>query len=98
MEEWRIHRLYESTESGERYQVGGAITELKIGAVNGSLSEISVTPVSEDERDEFRSVAFMRMQVADRVVWMEPDEVETLVELLKIAHDASLRDFRPASP
>lgn len=97
MEKWRLHKLFEIGEGEEKQQIGGAILQMKIGAVNGSLSTIDVIPLSQKEREESGSTAFVKMQVADRVVWMEPDEVEALVELLKLAHDASLKNVREST-
>ena len=91
MELWRLHRLYDVDEtSGVQTQIGGAIVDMKIGGVNGSLSEISVTPITKAEQEEFDTSSFVRMQVADRAVWMEPNEVQTLLELLSMALSHSL--------
>jgi len=94
MEEWRVHKLIETDdETGESSEIGGGIVRMRIGAVNGSLHTIDVSPVSVEEmKKETWEDSFVRLQVADRVVWMEPEEVQSLIELLKLARDASLRN------
>ena len=100
MEKWRMHRLIETDdETGEKSQIGGGIVRMRIGAVNGSLDTIDVSPVSAEEmKEESWEDSFVRLQVADRVVWMEPEEVQTFIELLYLAHDASLRNHNIANP
>lgn len=100
MEKWRVHRLIEADdETGEESQIGGGIVRMRIGAVNGSLHTIDVSPVSVEEmKEEFWEDSFVRFQVADRVVWMEPEEVQTLIDLLTLAHDVSLRNYDKARP
>ena len=62
--------------TGEKYQIGGDIVRMRIGAVNGPLHAISVSPASvEDMNEEYWEDSFVRLQVADRVVWMETEEV-----------------------
>lgn len=100
MEKWRVHRLIETDdETDQQSQIGGGIVRMRIGAVNGSLHTIDVSPVSSEEmKEELWEDSFVRLQVADRVVWMEPEEIQTLIELLKLAHDASLRNYNKAKP
>lgn len=95
LEEWRVHRLIETDdENGKKYPTGGGIVRMRIGAVNGSLHTIEVSPVSvEDMKEEGWEDSFVRLQVADRVVWMEPKEVQTLIDFLVLAHGASLRNY-----
>ncbi len=99
MEKWRVHRLIETNdETGKKCQTGGGIVRMQIGAVNGSLHTIDISPVPvEQMREEFWDGQFVRLQMADRVVWMEGEEVQTLIELLKLAHDASLRNYKKAN-
>ena len=100
MEKWRVRRLIETDdETGEKSQIGGGIVRMQIGAVNGSLHTIDVSPVSVEEmKEEAWEDQFVRFQVADRVVWMEPEEVQTLIELLNLAHDVSLENYEKARP
>lgn len=95
MEEWQVHRLIETDdETGEKCQIGGGLVRMPIAAVNGQLHMIDVSPASvEHMQEEGWDSQFVRLQMADRVVWMELEEVQTLIELLKLAHDASLRNF-----
>ena len=52
MEKWRVHKLIDTNEeTGEKLEIGGGIVRMQIGAVNGSLHTINVSPVSV-ERDE----------------------------------------------
>ena len=98
MEKWRVHKLM-TDETGEECQIGGGIVRMQIGAVNGSLHTIDVSPVPvERMMEETWDDQFVRLQVADRVVWMEPEEVQTLIELLGLALDASLRNHKKANP
>lgn len=90
MQAWRIHKLFE-TKGEEKVQIGGAIVAMHIGAVNGSLHGISVEPVNEQVSGEFEYPGSVRMQVADRVVWLELDELEAFMQLLKVASDAALK-------
>jgi len=90
MNELRVHKLVETLPSGEKRQIGGAITDMNIVGFTGSLTEVSVEPVTEEEREEHGSVEFVRLQVADRIVWMSHEEAKTLYELLLKAYDASL--------
>ena len=98
MEKWQVNRLIEKDDkTGEKVQIGGGITRMRIGGVNGSLHTIDVSPVSiEKMKEENWEDSFVRMQIADRVVWMDIDEVQTLIELLRLAHDVSLRNFEKA--
>lgn len=100
MEEWRVHRLIETDdETGKKSQIGGGIVRMRIGAVNGPLHTIDVSPVSVEEmREEGWEDSFVRLQVADRVVWMKPEEVQTFIELLTLALDASQRNYDIANP
>ena len=92
-----IHRLIETHTDGTQLQIGGGMSEMRIGAVNGPLSFIDVTPAPvEQMQDPMFDSEFVRLQVADRVVWLEPGDVRELVELLKMAHDASLDNYRRA--
>ena len=95
MENWRIHRLIETDEeTNEKSQIGGSIVRMRIGAVNGPLHTIDVSPVlTERMMEETWEDSFVRLQVADRVVWMDLDEVQALVNLLSLAYDASLRNY-----
>ena len=81
MEDYRLHKLLE-----DGVQIGGAIIELPIGAVNGPLNTVSVKPVPEEEQV---NLEFIRLQVADRVVWMDFSETENLINLLKLAYNAA---------
>lgn len=94
MEEWRVHRLFEvNDENGKKLPTGGGMVRMRIGAVNGSLHTIDVSPVSaEDMKEEGWEDSFVRLQVADRVIWMDITEVQTLIDLLVLAHGASLRN------
>ncbi len=98
MEQWRYHQLIETDdETGEKSQIGGGIVRMRIGAINGPLHEINVSPVSVEEmKEEFWEDSFVRLQVADRVVWMEPEEVRTLIKLLKLACNGSLKNYEKA--
>jgi len=100
MEQWRVRRLIETDdETGEKSQIGGGIVRMRIGGVNGPLHAIDVSPVSVEEmKEEGWEDSFVRFQVADRVVWMEPEEVQTLIELLSLAHDVSLENYEKARP
>ena len=91
MEEWRLHRLIEKDDhTGEKYQIGGGIVRMRIGAVNGPLHAINVSPISvEDMNEEHWEDSFVRLQVADRVVWMEKEETQALIDLLVLAHNAA---------
>ena len=42
----------------------------------------------EDMNEEYWEDSFVRLQVADRVVWMETEEVQALIDLLVLAHIA----------
>jgi len=99
MEKWRVHRLIETDDkTGEKSQIGGGIVRMRIGGVNGPLHMINVEPVSvEDMKEETWEDSFVRFQVADRVVWMDTEEVQTLIELLTLAHDVSLQNHDKAS-
>lgn len=80
-----LHKLME-----DGLQVGGALTEMQIGAANGSLSEISVAPATDEDR-EINEEAWVSLQVADRVAWLGPDDVRALVLLLQLGHGFMLR-------
>jgi len=100
MEKWRVHKLIDTNEeTGEKSQIGGGIVRMQIGAVNGSLHTIDVSPVSVEEmKEESWEDQFVRFQVADRVVWMEPEEVQILIDLLRLAKDVSLENYEKARP
>jgi len=99
MEKWRVSKLIETDdETGEKSQIGGGIVRMRIGGVNGPLDTIDVSPVSAEEmKEEAWEDQYVRFQVADRVVWMEPEEAQTLIELLTLAHDTSLENYEKAS-
>lgn len=98
MEKWRVSKLIERDDkTGKEFQIGGGIVQMQIGAVNGPLDTINVSPVSVEEmKGEYWESSFVRFQVADRVVWMETKEVEVLIELLELAHDASVLNYNKA--
>ncbi len=100
MEKWRVHRLIETDdETGEKSQIGGGIVRMRIGGVNGPLDMIDVSPVSVEQMEEDAwEDQYVRFQVADRVVWLDPEEAQTLIELLTLAHDVSLLNYEKARP
>jgi len=95
MKEHRRCRLFHTSEnSDERTEIGGAITRMRIGAVNGSLHTIHVTPVSTEEmKEEMWEDSFVSLQVADRMVYLDQDEVDAMIELLEMARMRSSRNF-----
>jgi len=98
MEKWQIHKLIETDEQGEEFQIGGAIHRLRINAINGSLHEVSVAPVSVEEIEAgLVDGQFVRVQIADRLVMLEPDEVEELLRLFQLAYNAALQNYQKAS-
>lgn len=87
LERWRVRKLMDrNDETGEEQEIGGDITRLLIAAVNGSLNEIQVSPVSiKDMEDEWWDSQLVRFQMADRVVFMEEEEAMCLIQLLQTA-------------
>lgn len=90
----RVHHLVEEVW-GRNTGVGGAMTEMRLFTAEGSLSEISVAPASVDIiHNPLFEGAGVKLQVGDRVVWLEPEEVETLVRFLNEARDAFILHSR----
>ena len=90
----RVHRLIDrDEETGEEREIGGDIAKLPIAAVNGQLSDIQVSPVStKDMEDEWWDSQLVRLQMADRVVFMEAEEAECLIQLLQTALQVGLEN------
>ncbi len=84
-----------NNETGERVEIGGAIARMQISAVNGSLHEIQVSPISaEDMENERWDCQLVRLQVADRVVFMEEEEATCLIQLLETALKVGVKNRR----
>jgi len=98
MEQWRIHKLIErDTESGSTRPLGGGITALKIFSAIGQLDQIDIIPVDAEQvqRDCWFN-QYVRLQLADRLVWLDPEETRLLIELLGTALTAAEENVRNA--
>jgi len=86
MEPWQVQRLVERDEIGTTRPLGGAIDALKVFSAIGQLDRLDVTPVDDEHLQmEFWSGQFVRLTLADRLVWLDSEETRTLIELLQIA-------------
>jgi len=96
MEQWRIHRLQERTNGSTR-PLGGGITALKIFSAIGQLDQVDIIPVDTEQvqRDCWFN-QYVRLQLADRLVWLDPEETRLLIEFLETALAAAEENVRKA--
>ncbi len=80
-------------------QIGGGMSDVAIVAFNGPLNWIDVQPADRETiGNEHFEGAGVFMQVADRRVWLEPEDVRVLVENLQRANHEFFRRWREADP
>lgn len=82
-------------DTDNKTQIGGAIVDLKSEAITGPLDAISVSPASIEETSEGnwnQHLGFVKLQVTDRVVWLDSSDTESLVNLLQLAREAARRN------
>lgn len=91
-----LHELIETDkDGGTAVRIGGAMTGMNISSLHGPLADIDVQPADEEMiTNPLFDGQFVKLQVADRCCWMEPGEVELLMQLLQDALEASYRNVR----
>ena len=91
MQDWQVHRLIEkNTEEGTERLLGGAIVKLPVATADGQLDELEITPASvEHIKESFWDSQYVCLKLADRRVWLDPEEIATVIMLLQAAFEAA---------
>lgn len=91
MSDSKVHRLFErDSEEGTERALGGAIVGLPVNTAEGQLNELEITPVDvEHIKESFWTDQYVCLKLADRMVWLSPQEVLDAIELLEVALKAA---------
>lgn len=96
----RYHKCSDTdTPSGQKRDLGGALTELNTVSVTGQLDQLEILPAdTEIIRSQFWNGKYVSIKLADRMAWLTPEETIIAIEMLQNALKAATQNAQVALP
>jgi len=94
MEESQVVRMFDKEPNGNERPLGGAIVRLPVATAVGQLNELEVSPAEVEQiQEDFWGDQLVCLKLADRRVWLDEQEVTTLITLLEISLTAARQNL-----